>query len=314
MQRRAPAMRVSRRTIGLGIAAAIAVTAAVVATFINHKAGGESKQRKAVSAYIQTVNLIQSRMGIQLIRVRTAYADLGAHSGRRTHAAAELATAEATLTKLERQLIATPAPPEAKKLRALFVKLVAQQAALTHEVHQLAVFSPRFSVYVTRLRAISAGFDRAMSAIPQPKLKAVRGTHAQVLAAERNFRVQENAAAAAQASAIDTYVAGIAGLVKRLDKLRAPAVVAPSFTAELRSLHDVTVTGSQLSAELRTAKRLHLADRIRAFTLAGREAGSLAAQRAQIAAIRAYNRRSKAVGTTQAAVQTEVGRLGRELP
>ena len=314
MQRRAPATKLSRRTIVLAIAAAVAVTAAAVATFINHKPGGESKQRKAVSAYIQTVNLIQSRMGIQLVRVRTAYADLGAHSGRRTHAAAELATAGATLTKLERHLIATPAPPEAKKLRSLFVKLVAQQVALTHEVHQLAVFTPRFAVYVARLRAISARFDSAMSAIPKPTLKAARGTHAQVLAAERNFRVQENAAAAAQASAIDTYVGDITGLLKRLDKLQAPAVVAPSFAAERRSLHDVTVTGAQLSAEMRTEKRLHLADRIRAFTLAGREAGSLAAQRAQIAAIRAYNRRSNAVGTTQAAVQIELRRLGRELP
>ena len=314
MQRRAPALKLNRRTIGLGIVAAIVVTAAAVATFINHKPGGESKQRKAVSAYIQTVNLSQSQMGVQLIRVRTAYIDLTTHSARRKRAAAELATAAETLAKLERRIVATPAPPEARKLRALFIKLVEQEAALTREVHQLAVFAPHFSVYVTRLRAISARFDKAMSAVPKPKLKAIRGTRAQVAAAERLFHVQENAAAVQQASAIDTYIGDITGLLRGLDRLKPPPVVAPSFSAEVRSLRDVTVTGAQLSAVLRSSKQAQLADRIRAFTLAGREAGSLAAQRSQIAAIRLYNRRSHAVGATQSAVQNELQRLGRSLP
>jgi hypothetical protein len=314
VQRRAPALKLSRRTIILGIIAAAVVTAAVVATLVNGTSDGVSKQRKAVTAYIQTVNLIESQMGIQLVRARTAYVDLGGNSARRKRAPAELATAETTLTRLERRLVAAPAPTEAKKLRALLVKLVAQQSALTREVHQLAVFSPQFAVYVRRLRAISSRFDRAMNAISKPTQKPVHGTKAQVLAAEQHFRVQENAAATAQASAIDAYVGGIAGLLKGLDTIAPPRVVAPSFAAELRSLHDVTVTGARLSSALRSVTRAHLAERIRAFTLAGREAASVAAQRAQIAAIRAYNRRSRAVGTTQAAVQAELRRLGRDLP
>jgi hypothetical protein len=52
--------------------------------------------------------------------------------------------------------------------------------------------------------------------------------------------------------------------------LSPPAVVSASFAAEVRSLHVVTVTAAQLSAELRTTKRAHLDDRIRAFTLAAR--------------------------------------------
>ena len=264
--------------------------------------------------YIRTVDLIQSQMGSQLIRVRRGYIDLTAHSGRRKQAAADLAAAAATLTKLERRLSATPAPQEARKLRSLLIKLVAQEAALTREVHQLAVFNPRFSVYLTRLRAISARFDNAMRAIPKPKLKTVRGTRAKVLAAERNFRVQENAAAAAQASAIDTYVGAITDLRRGLSTLNPPPVAAPAFAAEARSLHDVTVTGAQLSAALRAPKHVHIAARVRAFTLAGREAASVAAQRAQIASIKAYDGRSRAIGTTQAAVQNELRRLGRTLP
>ena len=304
----------NRRTIWLALGAVVAVTAAVVATVINHKSGGESKQRKAVSAYIQKLNLIQSQMSVQLAKVRVAYGDLNAGSGRRKRAGAELATAAVTLSKLERRLVKAPAPADATKLRSLVVRLVAQEEALTRELHQLAVFTPRFSAYLQRLRTIGTRFDRALRAVPKPKLKAFRGTKARVAAAQRNFHVQEKAARAAEASAIDAYVGALTGLLKGLETLHAPAVVAPAFSAEVRSLHDVTVTGAQLSAALRAPNAAPVADRIRAFTIAGREAARVAAQLAQIAAIKAYNGRSRAVRRTAAAVQTELRRLARELP
>jgi hypothetical protein len=307
-------VKLNRRTVALGIVAAAVVAAAVAATFVGHKSSGESRQRKAVSDYIDTVNLIQNQMHIQLTRVSFAYRDLAAHSGRRKLAPGELGAAATALARLDRRLVATPAPPEAKKLRALLVRLVAQQASLTREVQQLATFTPRFSVFLDRLRAVSAHFDSAMRAIPKPKVQTVHGTKAQAAAVEREYRAQQDAAAAAQARAIDTYVAAVTELVKDLRTLSAPAVVAPAYEAEARSLHDVAVAGQRLSAELRTASRVHAAERIRTFTLAGREAETLAVQRAQIAAIRAYNRRSHAVGTSSSAVQAELTRLSRELP
>lgn len=307
-------MRPTRRTVALGVAAVVLVVAAVAATFINHKPSAESKERKAVSDYIDTVNLLQNQMHIQLTKVSLAYRDLAAGSIRRKEAPAQLGAAAATLHRLDRRLIATPAPSQASKLRALVIKLVAQESALTLEVRELALFTPRFSVFLKRLRTISARFDAAMRAVPQPKRAAIHGTRAQIAAAEHAYQAAQDAAAAAQAAAIDEYVAGVNGLLKVLGTSNPPPVVAPTFDAEVRSLHDVTVTGAQLSAELRTSKRAHLNERIRAFTLAGREAGSVAAQRAQIAAVRAYNRRSHAIGATASAVQDELSRLGRVLP
>jgi hypothetical protein len=307
-------VKLNRRTVALGIAAVAVVAAAVAASFVGHKSSGESRQRKAVSDYIDTVNLIQNQMHIQLTRVSFAYRDLAAHSGRRKLAPSELGAAATALTRLDRRLVATPAPPEAKRLRALLVRLVAQQASLTREVRQLARFTPRFSIFLDRLRTTSARFDSAMRSIPKPTLKKVRGTKAQAAAAAREYRAQQDAAAAAQARAIDTYVASVTGLLTGLRTLTAPLVVAPAYDAEVHALHDVAVAGGRLSAELRTANRVHAADRIRTFTLAGREAGTLAVQRAQIAAIRAYNRRSRAVGTSSSAVQAELTRLSRELP
>ena len=307
-------MKLTRRTVALGVAALCAVSAAVAATFVNHKSSGESRQRKALSAYIDHVNAIQNQMHIQLTRVSFAYRDLSAQSARRKRAPAELASAALTLTKLGHRLAVTTAPPEAKKLRVLLVRLVARQAAMTREVRQLALFTPRFSVIVGRLRAVSAQFDAAMKKIPQLTQPRVRGTKAQVAAAVRAFRAQQDASASAQADAIDAYTGSLRVLIRRLHALAAPAVVAPAFDAEVRSLQDVVATGSSLSAELRSPARTALATRIRAFTLAGREAGTLAVQRAQIAAIKAFNRRSRAVGTTQTAVQNELSRLARVVP
>lgn len=307
-------MKLSRRTVWFGAGAAVAVASAVVATVINHKPAAESKQRAAVAAYIQAVNVVQNQMGIQLVKVRAAYSDLGARSGRRRHAPAELATAAVTLSKLERRLSATPAPPEAARLRSLLIRLIAQEASLTREVHQLAVFTPPFSGYLARLRAISVGFGNALRAVPSPKLRTVRGTRGQIAAAQRANRAQEDAAAAGQARAVDAYIGALAAVLKGLERLQAPPVVAAGFGAEVRSLHDVVATGARLSAALRAPNRPGIAGRIRAFTLAGREAVNVAAQRAQVASIVAYNRRSHAMGTTAAAVQAELRRLGRELP
>jgi len=47
----------------------------------------------------------------------------------------------------------------------------------------------------------------------------------------------------------------------------------------------------------------------RKFTLAARIAGSVSAQKAQIAAIKAYNRRVRAIGTLQGDIQRELARL-----
>lgn len=307
-------MKPSRRTVAVGIVATCAVAAAIAATFVNHKSSNESRQRRAVSNYIDAVNKLQNQMNTQLTRVSFAYRDLSPTSPRRKRAPAELAAAAVTLTKLQRQLAATPAPAEASKLRSLLLQLIGRESALTTEVRQLAVFTPRFTVVVDRLRTLSARFDHAMKQIPQPAAPSTHGTKAQVDAAVRAYRAQQDAVSAAQASAIDEYIGSLRSLLRTLHTLKPPAVVAPAFTAETHSLHDVVTTGAALSAELRSTQQLLLAKRIRAFMVAGRETASIAVQRAQIAAIKAFNRRSHAVGDAQTAVQDELRRLARVLP
>ena len=116
-------MRLDRRTAALGLAAAGAVTAAVVVTMTNH-GSNESPQRRDVSAYIVAVNDVQHRMGKPLTRVLTAYRDFTGHGSSARDPAPELADAAETLQMLRARLAALPAPVEARKLRRLLLGLV----------------------------------------------------------------------------------------------------------------------------------------------------------------------------------------------
>jgi hypothetical protein len=60
---------------------------------------------------------------------------------------------------------------------------------------------------------------------------------------------------------------------------------------------------------LRKQDRSRVAVFGRRFTLAARTAGSLSAQKAQIAAIAAYNRRVRRIGTLQGNIRQELLRL-----
>jgi len=67
--------------------------------------------------------------------------------------------------------------------------------------------------------------------------------------------------------------------------------------------------GAALSTELRKKDRSRVAVVGRKFTLAARIAGSISSQKAQIAAIKAYNRRVRAIGTLQGDIRQELVHL-----
>jgi hypothetical protein len=50
----------------------------------------------------------------------------------------------------------------------------------------------------------------------------------------------------------------------------------------------------------------------RRFTIAARTAGSVDAQKAQIEAVKAYNRRVRAIGTMQGRISRELSRLQQQ--
>jgi hypothetical protein len=302
-----------RRTVALGLAAAAAVAAAATVTAINHKSKG-SKQRQGVSAYIDSVNAIENQMHTPLARVMLAYRDFTGHQPTRRNPVPELASAAQTLARLDTRLAALPAPPEAKRLRADLVRLVAQQAAVTKEVRQLAAFTPRFGAVLRGATAASAQLGSALRAVKIPQPHKLRGTKKQILAAQARYKAASNAAAAAQADAIDVYDRTITAVVDGLRKLRPPVSLKPTYRAQLRAMQDAAAAGSRLASQLRKQDRASVPTLGRRFTVASREAGTVAVQRAEIAAIRAYNARARAISSTSADVERELAHLQATLP
>ena len=305
-------MTLDRRTVALGVAAAGAVTAAVLVTAIGHRSAG-SPQRQAVAAYIEQVNAVQNRMHAPLTRVMLAYSSFG--RGHSTHSSpTQLATAAATLSRLQRRLTSVACPPEATKLRNRLLVLVHREAEITREVRLLARFSPRYVSTLHGMQSASLTLESSLKRIDVPTAHTLRGTRKAVARARREFAAKAQQAADAQAAAIDTYDRAVAGVLTRLVRLRPPPALTPEYRAQLATLRTVTVAGASLANRLRSAHRSDVAQLSRRFSLASRAAGTLAVQRAQIAAIRAYNKRVRQVGTASAAVQAELARLRRELP
>jgi hypothetical protein len=189
--------------------------------------------------------------------------------------------------------------------------LAAANVALAGEVTQLAEFAPKFSVLIRESKAAGARLSTRLRAVVTPKPHKIRGTKKQVAAAQAAFKAKALAAADQQAAAVDDYDAEIAVIRQRMARLIPPPVLRPALRTQVETLEATKKAGSALAQELRKADRSRVASYGRRFTIAARAASSVKAQRAQIAAIKAYNRRVRAIGAIQAKVQTELARLQR---
>jgi hypothetical protein len=301
-----------KRTVALGLAAAGAVAAAVLVTVVKGSHG--SPKRNAVTSYINAVDGVQQQMRLPLTHVLAAYHDFTRSAASSRKSARELATATRTLARLRVRIARIQAPPEAKRLRGLMLQLVHQEAAVTTEVQQLAVFTPRYRAALAAYQAAGADFARALARVKTPKQHRLRGTRAQILKAQRAYTAAAVAAAAAQADAVDAYDAALAPVLAAFRRLHPPKALVPADVAQIRALQATRSSGARLSAALRSSDRTTVPELGRAFTLASRVSQSVAAQRAEISAIKAYNARARAISAAARRVQEEVARLQRTLP
>lgn len=294
----------------LGIAAAVAVALAVSVTVFGRSSA--SPKHKAVAAYITAVDRIQQGMQAQLVNTVSAYRAFANGAVATKSLLPKLRQAESTLRRLQQRIVALPAPPPAKRLRLLLVSLTTAEVSTAHEVGQLAAFSPRFAALLKDVRTAGAELARALGAVKPPQAHKLRGTRKQVKQAQAAFTAAAAKAAALQADAVDAYVAQIARLERELRTLDPPPVVRPEFRAQLRTLTASRTTGSALAQELRKTSRSDVAVFSRKFTLAARIAGSLSTQKAQIAAIKAYNGRVRKIGTLQGQIKAELAHLQQQ--
>ena len=296
-----------RRTIALGVVAALAVVAAVAVTVANRT--HTSAKRTAVASYITQVNVVQEELRAPLARVLKAYRDFGRGNAANGGSARGLSGAVRTLTTVRRRTAALDAPPQAHRLRRLILALMDEQIAVSREVQQLAAFTPRYRAALAELQRAGQVLSASLTAITPPKSHRLTGTRKQILQAQATYAAAAVRAEEAQALAVDDYDGSLLLVLRHLRRLRPPRALTPAFAAQVRSITTIRATGARLSAALRSGDRSVVPSAGAAFTSASRISQSLTAQKAEIAAIKAYNRRARAVSAAAGRVQREVAHL-----
>ena len=247
--------------------------------------GGDSR-RDAVVTYIDDANAIQHELRVPLAAARTVYTELARGDLELADARPRLTKASQTINTLEHRVEALDPPPEAKRLHTLYVQYLEMQAGLTNEVELLAEFTPRF----------------------KQRLGALRTD-------ERRLRTALAAATTAdsQAAAIDRYGRDVGQVLQTLRPLDPPAPMAAAYETEIETLADVQQAAAALAEALRNGDAEALPAKILQLAKTTRASQSIAAQRSNIAALKAYNRRIGKLGEIAHAITVERARLQQSL-
>jgi hypothetical protein len=243
--------------------------------------GCGSSKHAALTRYVHQVNAVSSGLQVQLGQVAAANLRFNSRANF-TLLRPQLAKARQTLRTYSERLSALQPPPEAKQLAATLGKLVALERSLVDEMYRFTVFLPEYRDALVPVARVSAAFKAAAHAA-----KTV----------------------AAQTAAVEAYGDGLAAPVAALAKLRPPAVLGPTYASELHTLRASRQTALALVAALRArrAQRAYALD-VRLAKI-GVSSGSVVTQRAEIAAVRAYDAKVARVSRLQTAAERELLRL-----
>jgi len=134
-------------------------------------AGCGGGQRSSVAAYIKRVNAIETGLRGPIAAVVQANREVADHADL-TKLEPRLAQSERTIATLRSRLAALRPPPAATGLRPRLLLLVDAEAGLAHELHQLAVFLPRYRQSLRGLAPASARFRSSMGGAKKPAAQA----------------------------------------------------------------------------------------------------------------------------------------------
>ena len=249
--------------------------------------GKGGARRDAVATYITRVDAIEQRLAKPLLDVSKANRDFAGKQSASPAARRELVNAEATIQQLARRLRAVRAPSDAAHLRALLLVFVAREESIAAEVVQLATFIPAFDAALAPLRPASVDVKRVLAA--------------------------KTASVAAKAGALDAYGAALRPIIARLRTLRPPPASGPVWSQQIATLGRVRVAAAALAEALREKHSAAVPELLQRLGEAAAGNQALAAQRAQIAAVVAYNDRVRSLNTLGSRIADEEARLQRSL-
>jgi len=244
-------------------------------------AGCGGGQRSSVARYIKQVNAIELGLRGPLAQVASVNRQVLGHTDL-AKLTPKLARSERTIATLRTRLAALTPPPAAVVLQRRLLTLVDAEAGLAHEVHQLAVFLPRYQTALRGLDPASARFRRSLGGAKT---------------------------AGAEAQVLDRYRSDLSGPLARLRRLDPPPVLRPSYAAQVATLTRVSATAGALAQALREKRTAEARSLIQQLGAASVTGGSLAAQQAQISAVRSYDGRVRGINDLAARVRAEFARL-----
>jgi hypothetical protein len=271
--------------------------------------------RAAVAAYLTEVNAVEKQLAPPLVSVTRTIVQFARQSRasgapRKKGAGAgalgqfrvvpggqadALLHADAQIKGLRGRLATLPAPGPAQRLRTLLLELVDRQATLTHQMAKLVVFLPGFSQAMAPLGPALVRLERVLSVAQAQGPAAVAAVYAQKSAALRGFRA-------------------IALTIQRsLRRLDPPVVSLPSYRAQVRAVQGMARSAEGLAAALGASSTAAARPLLAQFSRAATGPTSLTAQRAQIAAIHAYDAQIASLNRLAEAASRERLRLSRTL-
>jgi hypothetical protein len=269
-----------RLVLWAGVGAA--VVALVVIIVLSFRPHGPTHRHQVVS-YINSVNHVELAARSQARAIQSAFRDFSRGTGSTGQQVRELQRAREQMRALRGQLAALPVPPDARRLRGLYLRLLDAEIAFAGNVAALARYSPRLAEAQAPLRAANAALHRAVVGTPT---------------------------ADAQARAFADYAHATAQIAGRVASVPAPSLFAPVRDAEAARLRRLSGLAAQISGAL-TRKDSQKASEL--FGTLSRVAGSPTVARVQREATLAYNRRLQAIGRIAAAIDKERTRLDKSL-
>jgi hypothetical protein len=265
--------------------------------------GHTSSQRGDVATYLKQVNRIEHALTEPLSTVASAGKQF-AHEQRSGGSLIGLTTASheqalqhawAQIMSARSRLAAIRVPAPAAHLQSLLTQVVIGQAQLTHELAQLVAFLPRYSQV---LRPLVPAIRRLQSSLDQ---QSPTGT------------VSVASIDATKAAALRRFTAKVDGIVGQLHQLHPPPVQKPAYRTQLVSLRGMSSSAGQLAGALEAGTSANLRGLLLRFERAETLAQTVPAQKAEIAAVRAYDAQSVRLARLSQAAEQERVRLDNNL-
>ena len=282
--------------------AAGALAVVLAAVLAGCGASAQDPIRRNIATYLTSVDRIERQLAGPLTTINTVDKQLTAGAGRRAAAVAaagaasqerRLAAAAVQIRAVAARLRALPVPAPAAHLSALVVSLADRQANLAVQTHRLIAFIPGFSRGLQPLGPAVVALERVLAVNQASGAAAVQAVYGR------------------KAAALRTFAATLHGILASLARLAPPDSSRPTYTAEQRSLRQMSAAATHLAGDLASGRTTGVAAVLQEFDRAAAIPGSKLAQTAELAAVRAYDRQVNELGALVGAADRERIRLAR---